>query len=765
MAVNPNSAFIWGGSGVPMTPEEVEQARLLERRAQSKGIDTSPVSHWSQGAARVADAIAGAFRRGALEKAAGENATYDQGLLSSIIGGGAAYPSSVAAGGSPTAPAATGVSSEAPVIKAKLLERGIPEHVADGFVANFADESGLNSGINERNPTVEGSRGGYGLYQLTGPRRVAYEKFAADRGVSPSDVDTQLDFLVSELKGPEAGAAAKIFAAPDSGTAAAAIATNFLRPNAKSLAERVAKYTSGGMPIIPVSAGLGDQGATTQLSPEVRAQRLASNQAGMANVSDVTAPSGVPIPVQTASLDPSVGMGGKDVITVPPIEAVQGVGTGNIPAGTGGGQPVLDFTSQPNLSVAANIPFDNSGTPGNMGNVIPPQAVASPAATGSRRVYDALAALPLRAVADPNDRLVAGPEGTLQPSAAETSGLFPPAPSMDIPAVQTANAVPDNTILLKAMTDPRASASTKAVAEALYKRNLATAGAAQEEEAKRRQFLFEQNYKEGLPSTRTDIASKEASIAESKARVADMAKTGNIKDYEDYAAFEEKSGRTPLGPLEYRKALSAASAPKTEGAIPQGYQAVRDPQGNIERYEPIPGGPADTSKKDIAAQIGQAITSDVIVNAADLARKALNAKGLPATGSLGKMTAGIPESNAAEVRRQVAVLKSNATIEALNAMRQQSPTGGALGNVTEGEGQMLAAKAGALDPDSPNFARDLNDYEETLLRTVHGPDAGENIYWEKRPLPQGVTEEDIAATMKANSMSRRQVMEKLYGGS
>lgn len=68
---------------------------------------------------------------------------------------------------------------------------------------NFQDESGLNPGINERNPLVPGSRGGFGLYQLTGPRRRAYEQFANQRGVAPFDIDAQLDFMMTELQGPE----------------------------------------------------------------------------------------------------------------------------------------------------------------------------------------------------------------------------------------------------------------------------------------------------------------------------------------------------------------------------------------------------------------------------------------------------------------------------------------------------------------------------------------------------------------------------------
>ena len=73
-------------------------------------------------------------------------------------------------------------------------------------------------------------------------------------------------------------------------------------------------------------------------------------------------------------------------------------------------------------------------------------------------------------------------------------------------------------------------------------------------------------------------------------------------------------------------------------------------------------------------------------------------------------------------------MTANAKIENLNAMRAASPTGGALGSVTEKESAMLADKSGALDPASPNFLRDLADYERTLLRIVHGNDEGDRIF-------------------------------------
>jgi hypothetical protein len=126
-----------------------------------------------------------------------------------------------------------------------LVQRGLPEHVARGFAINMRDESGLNPGINEAAPIVPGSRGGFGLYQVTGPRRKAYEAFAGQRGVDLADPDAQLDFLMTELQGPEARAAKSILASKDTPEAAIAIARDFLRPAPEHLQKRIARYSGG----------------------------------------------------------------------------------------------------------------------------------------------------------------------------------------------------------------------------------------------------------------------------------------------------------------------------------------------------------------------------------------------------------------------------------------------------------------------------------------------------------------------------------------
>lgn len=156
-----------------------------------------------------------------------------------------------------------------------------------------------------------------------------------------------------------------------------------------------------------------------------------------------------------------------------------------------------------------------------------------------------------------------------------------------------------------------------------------------------------------------------------------------------------------------------------------------DPATGLPMAAPVPGSPAaieaEAAKNKAALADSNAMTAtEVVTSAASRAREANKERAVG--GFLGGIAALNPSSYNAEVYRQVDVLKSNATIENLTAMREASPTGGALGSVTQQENAMLAAKAGALDPASPNFERDLDDYERTLLRIVHGKEAGDAIF-------------------------------------
>mgnify|MGYP005846146805 CR=1 FL=1 len=120
-----------------------------------------------------------------------------------------------------------------------LVERGLPEHVAQAFAAEIGEESGFDPGINESKPLVEGSRGGFGLIQVTGPRRDELENLAQQRGVSPADVGLQLDQLVNEFFGSEKRAGAEILATNSVPDARVKIVTQFLRPAKENQQKRV----------------------------------------------------------------------------------------------------------------------------------------------------------------------------------------------------------------------------------------------------------------------------------------------------------------------------------------------------------------------------------------------------------------------------------------------------------------------------------------------------------------------------------------------
>lgn len=180
-------------------------------------------------------------------------------LAAALAPAGASFASSPgAASFAPSASQPHSFGADGSIIRQGLVDRGLPEHVADAFVLNFKDESGLNPGINEQNPIVPGSRGGFGLAQWTGSRRRALEAFAAQRAAPVSDPNVQMDFLMTELQGPERRAAQSILSAPDTGRAAAAVVNDFLRPAEEHRARREANYLSGagGASAAPSTPGM-----------------------------------------------------------------------------------------------------------------------------------------------------------------------------------------------------------------------------------------------------------------------------------------------------------------------------------------------------------------------------------------------------------------------------------------------------------------------------------------------------------------------------
>lgn len=161
-----------------------------------------------------------------------------------------------------------------------------------------------------------------------------------------------------------------------------------------------------------------------------------------------------------------------------------------------------------------------------------------------------------------------------------------------------------------------------------------------------------------------------------------------------------------------------------------GYRNVFDDQGRLVAQEPIPGGPVDTEQRQAAqaqeratqAQESQQQTTDnVVLNQVSAIREMLNNGGmfdLPEAGILGNALGrmGINQE-AVNMRNRLATLEGMVSFDQLAKMREASPTGGALGAISERELTLLSAQLGTLDQSSdPQTIMETLDLLESVMR-------------------------------------------------
>jgi hypothetical protein len=115
--------------------------------------------------------------------------------------------------------------ARARAVRDGLIARGMQPDSATAFAANALHESSAQPG------TGPGDAGAsHGLFQWTGPRLAAFQ--TAYGGLLPerTPLGTQLDYVVSELNGPEAAARDAIMGANGPAEKAAAVSQFYLRP-------------------------------------------------------------------------------------------------------------------------------------------------------------------------------------------------------------------------------------------------------------------------------------------------------------------------------------------------------------------------------------------------------------------------------------------------------------------------------------------------------------------------------------------------------
>ena len=126
-----NDFFVWGDGGRRLTPDEIARERMLAAAQKPK---TGPVGHWTQGAARVVDALAGSLRESQLKEAAKANAEEDKSAFSDLAALLVAPPQAASAYGD-ASPAAYGAAGAASAPAAPVGGSPAPDDIKSGIAA------------------------------------------------------------------------------------------------------------------------------------------------------------------------------------------------------------------------------------------------------------------------------------------------------------------------------------------------------------------------------------------------------------------------------------------------------------------------------------------------------------------------------------------------------------------------------------------------------------------------------------------------------
>jgi hypothetical protein len=238
-------------------------------------------------------------------------------------------------------------------------------------------------------------------------------------------------------------------------------------------------------------------------------------------------------------------------------------------------------------------------------------------------------------------------------------------------------------------------------------------------------------------------------------------RTSNQKDYEYYRKQAIQRGETPQGFTEWVKAMKQSGRPTTNIEMPAQYPAPAAgwmyefgedgvPTGQVA----IPGGPADLEQQEnrrlaterhYQAVKGQQFMEDEIFRAFERIAPdyAGGATGgiLPAAGVGGQFASNLPIigkfTAAGQLESILGTIKGRIGFEHLQRMREASPTGGALGQVSERELGFLQGVWGDMSAAQYDWqiAYNLMRYYVTEAEMVH---VG-------APPPPGASEEDRKA--------------------
>ena len=192
--------------------------------------------------------------------------------------------------------------------------------------------------------------------------------------------------------------------------------------------------------------------------------------------------------------------------------------------------------------------------------------------------------------------------------------------------------------------------------------------------------------------------------------------TDSVEDF--YAGRRQRqvqqAGQT--AEAEARGRVAAPPAPRQDFRYTPDFQGV----------EPIPGSVAarEAADREKAARVRRETeqqTGGTVIRAINDAEKTIRTAVLPTTGFFAERLSGMGGTAARNLRADLETIRSNIGFDQLNQMRQASPTGGALGNVSNQEIAYLQAVMGSVDQSQSEaqLRRNLSRLRDAYLEIVN----------------------------------------------
>jgi hypothetical protein len=190
--------------------------------------------------------------------------------------------------------------------------------------------------------------------------------------------------------------------------------------------------------------------------------------------------------------------------------------------------------------------------------------------------------------------------------------------------------------------------------------------------------------------------------------------------------------------------ISIKSGPDFQvGQIPEGYVLRKDEKGGV-YLEKLAGSPAEQAAQTQKARAEQA--AGIIHTKVQEAKEIMSSADLPTTGMAGQWLNRVGGTAANDLRTTIDTIKSNVGLDTLQKLRQASPTGGGLGQISDRENEILQSAVASLDQSQSRdqFIKNLNQVDTIYGKIINGdPDKKLNAGPQTKKAAPGAAGGDI----------------------